>query len=168
MGWKPFKPKQASRMVCVLLLLVVAFASNPVTVHAQPAMDNFIVPMDQWVFNPCALNGAGERIHLTGNLHIILFSNTGPAGNEIVKSQANPQGLSGIGEMTHLRYRGTGMSQVISTVKDMNNTYTTIDNMNFIAPGKAGNFTMHTITHVTVNANGQTTAQVAVAGTTCK
>ena len=146
------------RPVAALLLLSLLFATSAAPVMAKPAIfENFVVQVDDYYFNECAADGAGEYIRFTGNMHVLFFETYSKSGNAVYKSQVNPQGLTGIGEVTGIRYQGTGMSQGISTVKDVNDVYTSINNMNFIAPGSDDNFVLHSTFHVTVNANGELT-----------
>lgn len=121
------------RFGCVLLLLALSFAGSAAPVKAAPVVfDNFTIPVSMRVFNPCAADGAGEYINLTGNLHLIFFEIHDKAGGVIQKAHANPQGLSGTGETTGVVYRGTGMTQTISLVKKGASITTAIDNQRFI------------------------------------
>jgi hypothetical protein len=118
--------------------------------------------------NACAAGGAGEDIVLTGTLHIVFFEVHSSSGNAVYKSMVNLQGLSGYGVDTGDVYRGTGMSQGISTVKDINDVYTSINNMNFVGPGPGSNFVLHATFHLTFNANGELTAEVDNYSSECR
>lgn len=127
---------------------------------------NIIVPLDLAVFVPCAVDGAGEFVMLSGMLHLkndILFDGRGGVH---VRSHAQPMGVSGTGAVSGDRYQGTGVTRS-SLNLTAGVTQTMINNFRIIGQGSGNNAMVHVNTHITVNANGELTASVDNASSTC-
>jgi hypothetical protein len=118
------------------------------------------IPLVATTFVPCANGGAGELVDLTGRLHDLFHVTRHSDDRLTVKILDQPQGVSGVGESTGDRYRGTGVSQTTITNGRFGSTFTHIDNFRIIGPGPGNNFTVHVNTHITVNANGTVTVEV--------
>lgn len=147
----------ALRLVAVLLLLVIAggTGASPAAANGPVIFDNFIVDYDRMVFNECGAYGAGEYVHVTGQIHIVFFEIETGSG-AIYKSQVNPVNVSGVGMTSGVVYRETGMDMGMSTVRDEGGTYTSAGSYHLIGKGKGSNLIVHQIFHVTSNANGET------------
>ena len=127
------------------------------------------VPVDMYVFVPCAADGAGEVVHLSGELNSMYHVTY--AGNHVtVRDATHPQRLSGEGLTTGDQYQGTGITQSMYTGSFVNgqfsNTY--INNFRIIGQGPDNNLLMHATYHVTVNANGELTAYVDNYASDCR
>jgi hypothetical protein len=160
----------AWRLVVVLLLLGLALAGGtaPAQAGGLVYMDNYSEEV-HWTFvNPCAAGGAGEDVVLDGVIHYVFNEVSSSSGNAVYKSMGNPQGLIGVGVDTGDVYRATGMTQGISTVKDTNDVYTSINSFHFIGPGPGSNFILHSTFHLTFNANGELTAYVDNYSSECR
>lgn len=125
------------------------------------------------VFIPCANNGSGEIVDLTGELHELFIVNISDSGNVTVKNHTQPQGISGIGRNAGYKYQGTGVSQSIDQIKfsgisEYPIVYTYVNNFRIIGQGTGNNYIVHENTHMTVNANGTVTAYVDNFNTDCK
>ena len=117
---------------------------------------NEIVPLDQYVFVACANGGAGELVHLSGDLHVLITSTIN--GNNIrVNSHFQPQGGRGFGLTTGDTYQATGVTQNQSNGNLLNGKFeaTFINNFRTIGRGPGNNFQSHENFHVTVNATGE-------------
>lgn len=148
----------AWRLVCIVLLLGLFMAGSAAPVQAGPSVfDNTIVPVSIEMFNQCA-GEFGEYIDFTGSMHVLFFEIFSESGNAVYKSQVNMQGVTGVGEETGIVYQAVGMGQGISTVKDVNDVYTSVNNQRFIGRGRGSNFQLHISYHITTNANGEVTA----------
>jgi len=96
-----------------------------------------------------------EKILLTGSLNIV---SRDANGKPIL--QFHPQGVSGVGQTTGTTYRGTGGTIIIGEQND-GATHTYVNNFNIIATKKTGISSIeHLVLHVTVNAQGEITANV--------
>jgi hypothetical protein len=131
--------------------------------------DNFAVPVDEVVFVPCANGGAGEDVHLTGSLHVLVHETVN--GNRFnVKLHFQDQGVSGIGLSTGDKYRRTGATQERFGGSFVNGQFsdTFTNSFNVIGQGPGNNFLVHQTFHVTLNANGVVTAFVDNFSVECK
>ena len=125
---------------------------------AQSFTSSTKVPIDLFVFVPCALGGAGEEIHLTGNLHELMHFTANANGGFQVESHFQPQGLSGTGSTSGDKYQGTGVTRDHFKVSGLPFEETYVNNFRMIGQGPGNNFLTHENFHVTVNANGEMTA----------
>jgi hypothetical protein len=118
-------------------------------------------PFDMTVWIPCALDGAGEAVYLTGALHSVWHWGEDESGGWHATSHFQPQGLSGIGQTSGDTYQGTGVTRWSTNfnVFPYNDTY--VNNYRMIGQGPGNNFTVHETYHITINANGELTAEVA-------
>jgi hypothetical protein len=112
--------------------------------------------VDLSFFVDCANGGAGENVLLSGRLHD-LFHVTINGNRFVLKFHDQPQGISGVGEVTGDVYRATGVTQGTSTSGVIGLTDTFINNFKIIGPGPGNNFLIHQNIHVTVNGNGTLT-----------
>ena len=126
-------------------------------------------PIDIIIFIPCANGGAGENVELTGTIHILIHT-TLNGNNFTTKYHFQPQGISGTGQTTGIKYQGSGVTQEEIKGSFNNGKYidTYINNFKVVGQGKGNNYTVHDNMHITVNANGETTATVDNFTSDCK
>jgi hypothetical protein len=115
--------------------------------------DNQIIPTDLLVDIPCANGGLGEDVLLSGALHVLTHITFSSAGNVTVKTHFQPQGISGVGQVTGAKYQATGVTQDILHLS-FGETYTLVNNFRVIGQGPGNNFTVHETFHYTINPNG--------------
>ena len=108
----------------------------------------------------CEVRHGGVPARPTGNLEIVNHTTVKADGSMHVVSHLNPQGLSGVGEVTGDKYHGSGVSQTEFDIP-AGQPFTFLNTMRFVGQGPGNNFTTRQQVHVTVNANGQTTTVVA-------
>lgn len=148
--------------LAVALGLVGLVGIRPALAQADTVTTSVRIPLPQPFQRlvPCAAEGAGELVDLSGTLHLLFHTTLDGSGGFHTRFLANPQGVTGIGLTTGDIYRGTGMSG-----EEFNGTvgeeHTRIDNFRLIGPGPGNNFLMHQTLHTTVNANGVATAYVS-------
>jgi hypothetical protein len=134
---------------------------EPSFAKAEATTSSMVVPLDQLAFVPCAADGAGELVMLSGSLHVL--SHVTENGNRFrAVSHFNPQKVTGTGMTTGTVYQGTGVSRETFSGSFTNGQYTEtfIDNFRLIAKAGAESLKIHETFHVTVNANGEVTAVV--------
>lgn len=119
------------------------------------------------VFISCAAGGAGETVLLSGNLHILTHTTIDATGGFHTKYHFQPQGVSGVGMTTGTMYRGTGVSQGTVNGK-VGLQETIVNNFRVIGQGRGNNLLIHSVFHITVNANGEVTATVDKFSEVCK
>lgn len=143
--------------------------SEPIAMNARFAAvvssDNLSVPFTFSEFVPCANGGTGETVNLSGDLHVLIHQTVSASGEVVTKLQGNPQGISGIGEITGDKYQATG---VPDDIEHGTGTFTFINNYRIIGRGPGNNLLVHQTLHVTVNANGNVTATVDNTRVDCK
>jgi len=135
---------------------------------ASTFLSNEKIPIDLLFFVPCANGGTGEDVQLSGFLHVVT-SMTINGNNLRGKVHFQPQGIKGVGAVTGDKYQGTGVTQDEfkgSFVKGYEET--SVNNFRIIGQGNRNNFLVHTVFHITVNANGQISVVLVHAKTECK
>jgi hypothetical protein len=142
-------------------------ASTPTSFAAVTTTDNERFLIDQPVFVDCANGGAGEFVILQGSLHTLFHTTFSQSGLVMIKTQSQPQGVSGVGQVTGTKYQGTGVTQDIFTAR-IGNEETFVNNFRVIGQGKGNNFTVHEDLHLTVNPNGTLTASFDNLRAECK
>jgi hypothetical protein len=130
------------------LLAVAALLYAEVTVNERQDMT-----MPVWV--ACANGGLGETVILEGPLHTLVTA-TINGNNYSGKYHFQPQGLSGYGETTGLKYQATGVTQGTfkGSLQNGQSTETYVNNFRIIGQGPGNNFLVHETMHITINANG--------------
>jgi hypothetical protein len=150
----PFKA-----FVMPILILGLTFLSLSVQPAQAEVQTNIKVPVTIGVFIPCAAGGEGEVVFLTGNLHVLLRFTMDQAGGIHAASHFQPQGISGVGQATGLKYQATGVTQDEFNAK-VGVEETFINNFRIIGQGPGNNFLLHENFHITFNANGVPTTSV--------
>ena len=153
-----------------MLLATMFFAVLPVALaKATTVTTNIKVPVEILVFIPCALGGTGEVVELSGNLHLLTHVTTDNNGGMHVEMHAQPQGISGIGMDSGDKYQATGVTRGhINTQGPAPFESTFVNNFRIIVQGRGNNFLVHQVIHVTINANGDVTADIDKMSVDCK
>lgn len=126
-------------------------------------------PVDILVFIPCANGGVGEDVELTGFFHIVVHTTVN--GNRFVSNfHFQPQGVSGEGLTSGIKYQSTGVGQEIVRGSFVNGQFssTFILNIGIIGQDTGNNAVLHEQTHVTINANGEVMVSFDNSSATCK
>ncbi len=139
-------------LLSVLGMVFVAPASAVVVTNAK-------FPVTLSVFVPCANGGGGEFISVSGDLHV-LISTTINGNNVTIKTHFQPQGVSGVGLSSGVKYQATGVTQdqFKGSLQNGQLQASFINNFRMIGQGPGNNLLVHENFHVTVNANGTVTA----------
>lgn len=150
-------------------LFVVALGLAPFmgrTARAE-VTSNVRVPLDMTVFVPCAVDGAGEVVALTGTLHMLVRVTLDPLGGVHMGMHSQMQGVSGFGMATGTLYRASGVTQdKFNDNAGLEQTF--LHNLRVVGRGSGNNFFVHELVHVTVNSNFEVTATVDNLVTDCK
>ena len=143
-------------VMCLTLTLPRAASSQ-----ATSTTTNQFVPFALSVFVPCANDGLGETVQVSGTLHIQNHVTINQK-HITLKTLFQPQGATGLGVITGDVYRGTGVTQFLDTIPNVNGatTFTFINNFRFIGPGPDNNLQIHQNVQSTINANGEITSVV--------
>jgi hypothetical protein len=168
---RPYRVSLKERTMKKLGILgcLIAAVSLGVTVAKAAVTTNESVPLAITVFIPCANGGAGETVTLTGELHVLLTFTIN--GNNISgKTHFQPQGISGLGDVTGAKYQGTGVTQdqFKSSLQNGQFEESFVNNFRMIGQGPGNNFLVHENLHITVNANGDVTVMHDNLSVECK
>ena len=127
------------------------------------------IPTQFHAQNPCAGGRFGEIVVFTGNQHLVFGQTTTQGGHVTTTLHWNADDVIGVGQYTGFTYRATGVSadHSVSNVS-LPYTDTFINNYHIIGQGQATNMTLHETVHVTIDANGWTTAWVTDYNFDCK
>lgn len=133
--------------------LVWALAGLGASDSRADVLVNQSVPIDFTVFVPCAANGAGESVHLTGRVETLLAVTSDGGGGFHLVQQVNPQGVSGTGLTTGDVYRGTGVTRTELNVRAGFQT-SSVNNFRLIGAGPGDDFLVHENLNLVVGADG--------------
>ena len=177
---KPIEKKQQKTTPVVLagVVLIIGITTaiypigsgGPLAAYAAAQSTTTVedFPVDETDFVPCAAGGAGEEVHLTGKIHVVIHSTLDGAGGAHVKLHASDQGISGTGLTTGDKYQRTGATNIELNGK-VGVEETAGATFNFIGQGgNENNFLVHVLFHITVNPNGSVTAFVDILNVECK
>jgi hypothetical protein len=155
-------------MAAVQLSWATPGANRPLLNFKAPPAISFTVNEFVDFTLPIEIPCANDVVELTGQLHF-LFHITINGNNIIVKTHAQPQGISGIGTSGQ-KYQGTGVTQDISKGSLVNGqfTFTAVNNFRIIGQGPGNNYLVHDLLHVTINANGEVTVVIDRSSFECK
>jgi hypothetical protein len=120
------------------------------------------VPIVASVVNECN----GETVVLSGVGHEVIDQTVSTSGNLHFSTHFNGQGVSGVGLTTGAKYSLSNSVNEQETLagaseETINQTY------DVIGQGQVPNFVVHSLLHITVNANGTVTAFVDNFTSTC-
>ena len=146
-------------LVVVCLIVSISALGASVSVEVPLALSQFI---------PCANQGNGELVDFSGTLHVVI-SSTVNTNHIHINLLFNPQGVKGVGETTGDVWQGTGETrqELNASVGALPFEITFINNFRLV-DGRGGSFLVHENMHVTVNADGTTTASHDNLTFTCK
>ena len=159
--------------IVMVALLIVTFMVGtaalmmPALAKATTVTTNVKYPVVWIEYVPCAMGGAGEMIVLSGDLHVLFHTTLDDTGGFHIKMHTQPQGLSGTGQTSGDKYQGTGVTQYSFNGK-VGETYTFVNNYRMIGQGPGNNLLVHQNVHITINANGDMTAEVDNIKVDCK
>jgi hypothetical protein len=130
--------------------LIVKFIGKSSTITNTTSQ---IVPFDQVMF------GCTEPIAFTGSLHFVFTETISASGNVRFMSHAQPQGLSGTGLISGVKYQATGgTTQSLNEGGGLSFSQSYVNNFRLIGQGPDNNWVVHENFHVAVNANGELVA----------
>lgn len=152
--------------------LISAVLSLPVSALAAATTDttSISIPISRTVFVPAPCGGEeGENVVLSGFLNLVAI-NTFNGNTLTTQVKFIPQGVSGEGQTTGNTYEGTGATQrtLISAVDQLPMDIIQVNNFNIISHGSDLNSKEHDLIHITVNAKGETTANIDSSSIICE
>lgn len=125
-------------------------------------------PFARDVFIPCALDGAGEIVSLSGTIHVLITTTQDATGGIHFDRHAQPQNMTGVGQTSGASYQGTGVTRTQFNAPGLPYETTFVDNFRIIGQGSGNNLLLHTTMHQTFDANGNMTADILNTSVECR
>lgn len=154
MAMKTTRAAAAAVLLAPLLMLTAAPA------HAADTTTRIIrAPLDLSVFLPCADNGDGEVVHLSGTiaeLYHVTVDDNGGFHVQLVETQSS---VAGTGETTGDRYVSTRVNMFVFNQGSGSLPITSTQQLAFriVSAGAGGDATIRITNHATLNADGTLT-----------
>jgi hypothetical protein len=142
--------------------LVGLLGPRPAFAQTKPVTTNTTFTVRPSVFVPCANDGQGENILLSGTAHLLVHMATDESGGTHFVLAFNYQRMSGAGLVTGDKYQG--IDAEITTSHDFDPfvappyELTFTHPTRFIGQGPGNNFMLFTQNHFTVDATGKVTS----------
>jgi hypothetical protein len=140
---------------CTILALAAGMAL------AQATTDTFThkAQLDTILTNPCT----GEPLHLTGNVRFLFHTTEDAKGGLHVQFKFQSQGVSATGLESGEQYRGVFVQRdgAYFPPGDLRREFTTVYRTLLVSQGPSANLVEIITFHVTINANGEPTAEVS-------
>ena len=156
-------------LLAMALVLPGLLRTAPAQAEATTVTTQQKIEVGVLVFVPCANGGAGEDVALSGNLHVLFHFTEDGSGGLHIQVHENPGGISGTGLVSGDKYRAVGEIRDAFNVKPpFLAEFSSVGNFRIIGEGPGNNFLVHETLHVTVNANGEVTAEVDILSVECK
>jgi hypothetical protein len=141
-----------------------AISAGTSSAQAVQFTDNEFIPFT------LTAEGCGDVIEISGTLHVLIHVTFDDAGGVTVKQHFQPQGATGVGLVSGATYQATGVTQETDTDNGPGPQFefTFVNNFKIISQGTTPNFLVHDTVHVTVNNNGEITAEVTNSSVECR
>ena len=166
------------------LLLTITWFTGCEQQTTEPAVDDLeplfsaVVTTSNWVLEPfsalisvgCANGGAGEYVLIEGRMHGLSHMTINERGGKLLTVHLQYQGATGTGQTTGHIYRASNSTMETYT-RDFDKLpleVTSVGSFRLIGHGRENNFLLHHITHITINANGDLTANIESLSAECR
>ena len=143
---------------------------QPPSLAAVVTSEQLTLPLKRTLWISCANGGAGEDVTIEGELEIRTHSTEDEDGGVHLTTHVRPSGVVGVGEVSGLKYRGTGgtFQGEGQAAAGFPAVYSFVNNFRIIGQGPGNNLLMHMTVHQTMNAGGELTADVDLSHSDCK
>ena len=157
---------------CALLCLFVLLSATPVLSQdpAEKELINYRLPLSAEVWVPCAANGEGEAVSLSGVTHVTVSSLQTPSGALHLSTLVNPQGVTGVGAKTGTLYHGVGVTRVSTTLEPGATTadFSFVNVFQFIGVGVGNDLRVRQRIHIVIGPNGTVSVSIERFRVTCR
>jgi hypothetical protein len=143
---------------------------QPPSLAAVVSSTETTLPLKRTLWISCANDGLGEDVTIEGEVIIRTHSTDDGNGGVHLSMHVRPSGVVGVGEVSGLKYRGTGgtFEGEHYAADGFPALYSFVNNFRIIGQGPRNNLGMHMTVHQTMNANGELTADVDLSHSDCK
>ena len=149
--------KPALLLAALVLAVVASLHAQAPAARAEAVTTT--IPLAGETVNPCS----GEVVTYTGSLHLVMsFTADGSGGfHTVIRSNYEISGVSVTVTVTGTKYRGSGGDLTEENVRPpYPYEFTKALKFVLVSASPTDNFQMHTLFHITFNANGVQTAFV--------
>lgn len=158
--------KWLSLFALSLAALIIVGAESAARAQASTVTSNASFP-----FADTAVSCDGETVNVSGKMHLLAHVTTDARGGRHVTLQINTAGVKGIGESSGSEYVSSSTNN--DSINDPDTTggqseYTTTTKFLLVGKGRLPDMFVKTTMHVTVNANGEVTAEVTNVRAECR
>jgi hypothetical protein len=151
------------RRLLPALFLAAALWLVPATSSAA-VIQNVNMPLNQTVFNPCS----GDLFVASGTIHVVIAETADSSGGFHAHLDVNVSSVTGVGSVTGATYHGVGGFWTEFNAHPPFPFETTATNVfGLISTGSSPNLMVTFTLHITVNADGTLTANVARFSLSC-
>jgi hypothetical protein len=152
-------------LIAVLVSLVGVFVLTGSAAGAPPrtTTENLFVPTESGGAPLCG----GEEVVWSGTMHILVRNTIDAAGGLHGTFHTNYQRVTITGVTSGTAYHITDQNNFTFTTRSLPAEFTQTINGNILGPGPSNNTGFHLTLHVTINANGTTTADVVEESIRC-
>jgi hypothetical protein len=126
-----------------------------------------VQPIASFDFIPCANGGAGEIVYLDGTFLTVFHYTQAASGVTSVTLHQNAQGITATGLTTGDTWHGSGGFTDSSVTVGPGVIAHSSGWSQLVGVGPVSNLTVHSVSQVTINANGDATADVDIISVTC-
>src|SRR5215211_6911443 len=149
-----------------LLALVAAGTQNVARAQATNVTSNASFP-----FTDTAVSCDGETVDISGKMHLLAHATTDARSGRHVTLQINTEGVKGVGATSGSQYVSSATNN--ESINDSNTAggqseYTLTTKFLLVGKGKLPDLFTKVTMHVTVNANGEVTAEVTNVMAECR
>ena len=147
-----------TRTILGLLLVCALLAPLPAWGQATTFRDVFTAPYDVVLVNECT----GEEVHLTGELVIRIRTTIDATGGIHAAFHLTPRHVRGVGVESGIAYHAVGgLRDSFNAAADFAPLVgTTTQMFNLVSQGGSDNLQVKFVFHLTVNAQGEVTAEI--------
>lgn len=109
-------------------------------------------PVDLYIWVSCTNGGAGEAVHVTGELHFESVRMQDASGAYHYSFKSATSGLTAVGLTTGTFYRGLMTERTTSRAEDnLNADIRLNDIIRFVAPGSGDSYSLMVSTHIIID-----------------
>ena len=126
------------------------------------------IPIQSTFTNACAVDGGDLNIALSGNAHALIHVSTDSAGGIHSDMHLNYQDVTGTGLETGNQYQASAVTHTSWSGDGTVREFTIVDQFGLTGQGMGNIFLIHETIHVTINAQGQVSANVDDTRAECK
>ncbi len=161
-----FGKKMLSLLVLSIVALVTASTPNAALAQATTVTSNASFP-----FTDTAVSCGGETVNITGNMHLLAHVTTDARSGRHVILQINTQGAKGTGATSGSEYVSSSTNNESLNDPDTfggQSEHTTTTKFLLAGKGRLPDLLAKATMHITVNSNGEVTAEVTNVDVQCR